>query len=86
VNPGSVKAEACGLVRAGLENPLLAVGEQSAIRNRETFVNNVSRMLGHIPPPTYWPLSFIDCMDCGRLHFLHDASCLWKPKQKSVPA
>jgi hypothetical protein len=74
------------VVRAGLENPLLAACQESAIRNRATLVSNVSRMLGHIPPPTYLPLFFIDCMDCGRLHFLHDASCLWKPKQKSVPA
>jgi hypothetical protein len=74
------------LVRPGLENPLLAAGKESAVRNRETLVNNVSRMLADIPAPAYWPLFFIDCMDCDRLHFLHDASCLWKPEQRAVPA
>jgi hypothetical protein len=74
------------VVRAGLENPLLATRDESAIRNRDILVKNVSAMLSEIPAPTYWPLFFIDCMNCRRLHFLNDPSCVWKPARKAVLA
>jgi hypothetical protein len=74
------------VVRPGLANPLLAARDETAIRNRDTLVKNVSAMLAEIPAPTYWPLFFIDCMDCRRLHFLDDPSCVWKPAPKTVAA
>jgi hypothetical protein len=74
------------VVRPGLENPLLGAGDEAALRNREILLNNVSRMFAEITVPSYWPLFFIDCIVCGRLHFLDDASCLWKPKKKAAPS
>ncbi len=71
------------VVRAGLENPLLAARNETAIRNRHILIQSVSAMLADIPAPTYSPLFFIDCMDCRRLHFLNDPSCVWRPTQKT---
>lgn len=70
------------VVRPGLQNPLLAAGDELAVRNRERLIESVAEMLSAIPAPTYWPLFFADCMECGRLHFLSDKSCLWKPRRK----
>jgi hypothetical protein len=70
------------VVRAGLENPLLAAGDESAVRNRGTLIKNLTEMFSAVPAPTYWPLFFIDCMQCRNLHFLDDSSCLWKPGSK----
>jgi hypothetical protein len=78
-------AGALRVVRSGLENPLLAVADESAIRNRERLIKSVTEMLEGISMPIYWPLFFIDCMNCGRVQFLHDP-CLWKPARKDVVA
>jgi len=66
------------VVRPGLPNPLLSRQDEIAMRNRQILLANVSTMLANVAPPSYWPLFFVDCMDCGRLHFLDDPSCVWK--------
>lgn len=67
-------------VRPGLPNPLL----EKAVANRRIMLQSVTRMLGSIAVPRYCPVFFIDCQDCGRLHFLDDATCAWAPRKKAV--
>ena len=74
------------MVRVGIENPLLVAGDETALRNRDILIQNVSTLLAHIPTPTYWPLFFIDCINCQRLHFLDDPACVWRPARKNALA
>ncbi|MGH9358278.1 MAG: hypothetical protein ACRD22_09925, partial [Terriglobia bacterium] len=67
-------------VRRGLPNPLLQDGNADVLAKRTTMLQNVAKMLATIPAPRYRPVFFIDCQDCGRLHFLDDASCAWAPR------
>ncbi|MBI1897575.1 MAG: hypothetical protein HYS04_13775, partial [Acidobacteria bacterium] len=72
-------------VRRGLPNPLLHAGDPTALANRKAILASVATMLGQIPAPRYCPLFFIDCEDCGRLHFLDDTACVWKPRGRAAP-
>lgn len=72
-------------IRPGLQNPLVAAGDETTMRNRATLIESVSQLLASIPAPRYCPVFFIDCRKCERLHFLDDSTCLWRPKQKAVP-
>jgi hypothetical protein len=67
-------------LRRGLPNPLLQEGNGDALAKRTTMLQNVTKMLATIPVPRYCPVFFIDCQDCGRLHFLDDATCAWAPR------
>jgi hypothetical protein len=70
------------ILRPGVENPLIESRDAAALRNRASVIESVASMLAALPLPTYWPVLFIDCADCQRVHLLSDDACLWNPAAK----
>jgi hypothetical protein len=63
------------LLRAPQPNPRLATNELEALTHRRYLLTNVSRLLGQLPCPRYFPVVFLDCRRCGTIHNLDDVAC-----------
>src|SRR5579862_2291695 len=62
-------------------NPKLAAKDQQVMENRKALLANVPLMLGSLPRPRYFPVTFVDCRKCRKLHYLEDPACTWNRRE-----
>lgn len=68
-------AGAIHLLRAPAKNPRLAAGDPETVAHRAALAQNIPRLLENVASPKYFPVVFIDCRSCGRVHYLDDRLC-----------
>jgi hypothetical protein len=60
------------LLRAPQINPALGEKHSVVTANREVLIASIPKLLACMPRPRYFPIVYIDCRKCQRLHVLSD--------------
>jgi hypothetical protein len=60
------------LLRQPVTNPALAAADEKVLANRRTLLQRIPRLFADTAAPRYFPIVFIDCQECHRLHRLTD--------------
>ncbi len=64
------------LLRELQANPSLAANDLKTMENRKALLANIPRMLDGLPRPRYFPVIFVDCRKCRKVHYLEDPACV----------
>jgi hypothetical protein len=65
------------LLRQPQRNPLLEAKDPRALEHRSALLSNIPKLLVHLPAPFYFPVVFLDCLECEKIHYFDDPLCPW---------
>ena len=63
------------LIRPTMVNPSLAARDPQVLANRELLLGRLSRTLGSLPHPIFFPAMFGGCRRCKKLRVFRDPIC-----------
>jgi hypothetical protein len=63
------------MIRPPMVNPSLAAGDPQVLASRELLRGRISRTLGSLPQPIYFPAMFVGCRACKKMRAFHDPVC-----------
>ena len=63
------------MLRAPQPNPKLASGNTEVLEHRTALLASIPTLFADLPVPRYFPVTFLDCRTCRKIHYLEDAAC-----------
>jgi len=62
------------MLRKPQANPKLVSGDVEVMKHRQELLASIPCLFAELPIPRYFPVTFVDCRECGNVHYL-DAAC-----------
>lgn len=69
------------LLRAPRDNSRLQINDPETMENRRVLLANIPRLLSVLSRPRYFPVTFVDCRKCRKLHLREDPACPWNLRE-----